>query len=194
MPNTPRTPRKFRNASGRARAVNATAVSLWLGNLHIAASVPQSYIELRHCLHTFIRCRRAGLLSEARQIFRQTYAHLLGRPPHSRDEAGFPLLMANLLRQTLIAHARAQNKSAASLTGIKTGTATLMDIDAVLMLLETRDAHTARIVELYYFAGLQPIDIGTVLLLEPAAATRTLRAARAWLIAQLVERTAVKDG
>lgn len=186
MRKTPGTPRRSRNAPDPMRAINPTAVSLRVGGVRIAASAPQSYVELRHCLHAFIRCRRAGFLPEARRIFRDTYGHLIGRAPRSRDEAGFPLLMASLLRQTLIAHARSQIQSYASES--RSGAATVVDIDAALSLLETRDAPTARIIELYYFAGLQPIDIGAVLRLEPAVVNQALRLARAWLIAQLAKR------
>lgn len=186
MRKTPATPRISWTASGRVQAVEPVVVSLRFGSFCIAAAVPQSFVELRRRMHKFIYCQRTGYRAEARQIFQETHALLLGRPPHSRDEANFPFLLANLLRQLLTAHVRARTHAQSFPGEAPPRAPTIVDIDAALVLLESRDPLSTRLIELYYFAGLDLIDVGDVLVLEPPVIRRQLRLARAWLIAHLV--------
>lgn len=174
----------MRKTPGNPRTSARQVIPLRLGALHIAAPAPQSYLELRNRIHTFLGCRRLGRPGVARRILHETYMQLLGRPPARRDEAYFPLLIANLLRQLLTAHSRAKPR----LPGGDAGDISIVDIDAALALLETRDALSVRLIELHYFAGIDPAEAGAILLLEPAAVTRRLRTARAWLAARLAGR------
>lgn len=181
-------PGASRNSSkaARGRADGTAVTKLLFGDTHLTDSLPQSFTELRRLLHRFISCRRKGYRVKARRICRETCMHLLGRPPHEWEEATFPCLLANMLRQLLIAHMRAQSLSSTPDSLRKTFD--LLDLDAALTLLEARDPPCARVIELHYFGGLKLIDIACALLVEPAVVRYRLRLARAWLIARVVNR------
>lgn len=181
MRKTPGNPRTFRK--GRSAK---DAISVRLGALRIAAPASQSYVELRNCIHMFLGCRRLGHRGEARRIFQETYLQLVGRAPARGDEAHFPLLVANLLRQLLTAQSR--TKQPLPVEGGSPGDVTVVDIDAALTVLETRDPLSARLIELHYFAGVEAGELAAILVLEPAIVIRRLRAARAWLAAHLVAK------
>jgi len=152
-----------------------------LDELQGASGVPKSFIILRNRIHVFIGCRRYGRMDTARRVFHDTFLLLLGRLPGPRDEEHFPLLMAHLLRQLLTARSRTGQGKRAD----RHRNTSIVDIDAALRSLETSDRVSVRLVELYYFAGIDPIEIGAILLLDPAAVTRRLRAIRAWLAVRL---------
>ena len=108
----------------------------------------------------------------------------------------FFAVVATTMRRALVDHARAKGRAkrgggalrvtlTARLEVSSEANIELLDLDAALNTLAQLDERQARIVDLYYFAGLTLEEIGKAVELSTPSVHRSLRSARAWIHLQL---------
>jgi RNA polymerase sigma factor (TIGR02999 family) len=124
---------------------------------------------------------------------------LLGEAPQIswENRTHFLCLCANLVRRTLINHARRQGRikrggeairvSWSEAAGVEAKDPTVVSLEAALLELEKVDARKARVVELRFFGGLDVEETAEALETSTATVVRDWSFAKAWLHRQLAE-------
>jgi len=171
----------------------------WRGGDHAAldALVPIVYEELRRVAEARMRGEAADHTLQPTALVHETYARLAEAAVAWDDRAHFFAVAAGTMRRVLVDHARARGRAKRGGDRVQVtlvdGLAAsdgpvdhdLLDLDAALERLADLDARKARIVELVFFTGLTQPEVADVLDISIATVERDLRAARAWLGAQL---------
>ena len=109
------------------------------------------------------------------------------------DRAHFLALSSRLMRNTLIAHARAKQRDKRHHFKVELTTRVegdqrhdLIALDTALLRLGAISPELAEIIEMRYFGGMTLADIGLVLDVSEATAKRRWFAARTWLVDALL--------
>jgi RNA polymerase sigma-70 factor, ECF subfamily len=147
------------------------------------------YEELRRLAAYYLQRERPGHTLQATALVHETYLRLhTVRDIDWKTRAHFISVVASLMRQILVDHARRRNamKRAGEAGGFPAQEATWTDLDVVavhLALEELGSEHTrpAQIVELRFFGGLTIEEVAEVLELSVSTVEREWRFARAWL-------------
>ena len=155
--------------------------------------VPLVYDELRRIAGRYLGRERGGHTLQPTALVNEAYLRLVkAQGLDWRNREQFFGISANLMRQSLVDHAR---RSAAAKRGGREAMVTLDDsigaanqtdedllmLDAALTKLTEMDPFAARVVEMRYFAGLTVEETANVLKTSPTTVKREWTTARLWL-------------
>ena len=157
------------------------------------------YDQLRRLARTLLRGQRPGHTLQPTALVHEAYVKVFGgAEPQFADRVHFLAVMARVMRQVLVDHARAQG--AAKRGGAKPlplkeqpeppsaaaeAEPGFLDLNRALDELEAANPELARVVELHYFGGMTAEEIAPAAGRTPHAVRHDLRAARAWLRREL---------
>lgn len=155
--------------------------------------LPLIYNELRRVADSYLRRDRPGHTLQATALVNEAFLRLINQDQINwQNRAHFFGAAANLMRQILIQHARANH--AAKRGGerqklyldeagdvAQSSDLDLVALDDALSDLEAVAPRQCRIVELRYFGGLSIEETGEVLSISPATVKREWTMAKAWL-------------
>jgi len=159
--------------------------------------VPLVYVELRRIAARQLRREREGHTLDTSALVHELYLRLVDqRRATWKDRAHFFALAAQLMRRTLVDHARARqaSKRRGSAPMIELAdaedeaigsSAEVLAVHEALERLAALDGEHARIVELRFFAGLTVEETAHVLSRSPRTIKRSWRLAKAWLYREL---------
>lgn len=159
--------------------------------------LPRIYTELRAIAAAHFTRRPAGAHTlHATALVNEAYIKLVESGDlHVRDRKHFFVLVAKVMRQILVDHARARNArkrgggrerlTLAAVPGISAPSIDLLALEEALTRLSAISPDRAQLVELRFFGGLQESEAAEALGISRAEASRRWRAARAWLLLQL---------
>ena len=162
--------------------------------------LPLIYNELRRVADGYLRRDRPGHTLQATALVNEVFLRLIDQSQVNwQNRAHFFGAAANLMRQILIQHARANH--AAKRGGerqklyldevgdmAQSGDLDLVALDDALRDLEAIAPRQCRIVELRYFGGLTIEETGEVLSISPATVKREWTMAKAWLRREISHR------
>jgi len=158
--------------------------------------MPLVYAELRRIAQAFLRNRRPSESLQPTALVNEAYLKLFGNgEPQFADRAHFLAVMARVMRQVLIDHARAASAEKRggerervdwdTVVQIEAGVGPrqprMLELDRAMGELETENPALARIVEMHYFGGMTAEEVGAVVDRSAHAVRHDLRLARAWL-------------
>jgi RNA polymerase sigma factor (TIGR02999 family) len=158
--------------------------------------MPLVYAETHQIAQAFMRRQRPSHTLQPTALVHEAFIRLFDAAgPQLADRAHLLALMARVMRQVLVDHARAQN--AAKRGGGDQRVTWDTDIEVIsergpepLQVLELHDAldalaredeHLARVVEMHYFGGMTAEETALVVGRSVHAVRHDLRYARAWL-------------
>jgi RNA polymerase sigma factor (TIGR02999 family) len=158
----------------------------------LTALTPMVYEELRRLAARYMRTENAGHTLQATALVHEAYARLVGTDLDLKNRAHLLALMAQLMRQVLVDHARGRQaaKRGGGLEHValddtvivsEDSSTQVLELDAALAELQQFDEVKSRIVELRFFGGLTNDETATVLGISPTTLDRELRLAKAWL-------------
>lgn len=165
--------------------------------------VPVVQSELQRLARAYIRRQHPGHVLQPTALINEVYLRLISAPRVDwRDRAHFFALCAQIMRQILVAHARAER---AAKRGGNTSIVSLDDtilpgqqpheevlaINEALTSLATADARKSRVVELRFFGGLSVEETAEVLGVSVETVFRDWRLAKLWLLREITGRTNV---
>ncbi len=157
--------------------------------------LPQVYDELRSIAGHQMRRENAGHTLQATALVHEAYMRLMGTN-EPNDRAHFLALSARTMRRVLVDHARSKSRekrggelvrvtlvdwqpdSAISEDGI-------IELDEALNQLAEFDARAARAIELLFFGGMTYEEIGQELGIAKSTVFDDIKAAKAWLAAEM---------
>jgi RNA polymerase sigma factor (TIGR02999 family) len=163
--------------------------------------VPRVYRELRRLAGKLLKNERKGETLQATDLVHEVYVRLIEVTQMDwQHRAHFFAVSANLMRRILVD--RARRRSAAKRGGKRavvnlderldlasTRSRELIALDDALSTLSAIDARRARIVELRFFGGLDVKETAEIVGLSPETVMRDWKLARAWLLAELSQRS-----
>lgn len=159
----------------------------------LAQLMPVVYQELRKLAGYYLRGERLGHTLQPTALIHEAYLRLIDQSlPQWQNRAHFYGVAAQLMRQILVEHARAQiaqkrGGGAAqvalddALNYAPERAAELVALDDALNSLAALDGRKSRLIELRYFGGLSVEETAQVLDVSPSTITREQRLAQAWL-------------
>ncbi|MBP6824875.1 MAG: sigma-70 family RNA polymerase sigma factor [Acidobacteria bacterium] len=191
------------NLSGENSAIDVTGLLLDWGNGEkdaLDSLLPLIYNELRRVAESYLRRDRPGHTLQATALVNEAFLRLIDQNQINwQNRAHFFGAAANLMRQILIQHARANH--AAKRGGerqklyldeagdvAQSNDLDLVALDDALRDLEAIAPRQCRIVELRYFGGLNIEETGEVLFISPATVKREWTMAKAWLRREISNR------
>lgn len=157
---------------------------------------PPLYGRLRRLAASLLRAERPGHTLPATAVVHEVWLRLSGREIVWRDRRHFLGLVARLMRQVLVDHARCrqcikrggkwQRVHWEEALGVAADRpASWVALDDALTTLERRDPLKAALVELRFFAGFSLEETAEILAISRPTAVRHWRQARAWLFLEL---------
>ena len=161
--------------------------------------LPIVYDQLRTMAHAYLRSQRPDHTLQPTALVHEAYLKLVNAPSGWKSEAHFCAVAAMAMRQILINHAEARRAvkrgrgagKQVPLSQVATPmgdhTIDILALDEALSTLQKADPSMARIVEMWFFGGMETDQIATVLGISRRSVQRSCRAARAWLGQQLSE-------
>ena len=163
----------------------------------LAQLMPIVYQELRRIADSYLRRERSGHTLQPTALIHEAYMRLVDQSlPQWQNRAHFFGVAAQLMRQILVEHARAQltQKRGAGAHKVELDEALnyapdkaseLLALDDALRTLATFDERKSRLIELRYFGGLTVEETAHVMEVSTATVTREQRLAQAWLRQEL---------
>jgi RNA polymerase sigma-70 factor (ECF subfamily) len=157
--------------------------------------MPLVYGELRRIARAFMRREQPGHTLQPTALVNEALIKLFeGRQPALADRAHFLALMARVMRQVLVDHARAAHAAKRGgdavvpwdtnievAAGNGTEQIRLLELHDALDALALENPSLARAIELHYFGGLTAEELATAVGRSAHAVRHDLRFARAWL-------------
>jgi RNA polymerase sigma factor (TIGR02999 family) len=162
--------------------------------------MPQVYGELRRMARAFMRRQRPGHTLQPTALVNEAFVKAFeGAPPQLADRAHFLALMARVMRQVLVDHARAHGAAKRGGADARVPWDTNIQVAAgrggeQLNVLELQDAldalarehpQLADVVEMHYFGGMTAEEAAAVVGRSVHVVRHDLRLARAWLRREL---------
>jgi RNA polymerase sigma factor (TIGR02999 family) len=164
--------------------------------------MPLMYRELHRIAEGVLGNQRPGQTLQPTVLVNEAYLKLFeSREPKFEDRAHFLALMARVMRQVLIDHARAaasakrggQEQRIPWDTAVQIGPRTsprqlqMLELDGALDSLSGENPALGKIVEMHYFGGMTAEEIAVVGGRSAHAIRHDLRLARAWLRRKLAQ-------
>jgi len=161
--------------------------------------IPLVYHELRGIAAHYLRYERNNHTLQTSALVNEAYLRLVDQNVPWQTRAQFFGIAAQLMRQVLVDHARTRLRlkrgggqvqvSLAEAAHLAEGkSADMLALDDALQALSAVDPQQGRIVELRFFAGLTIEETAEVTGLSTATVEREWRAARAWLLVELLKQ------
>lgn len=154
--------------------------------------MPRVYDTLHRIALKYMREENPGHTLQPTAIVNEAYVRLVDIEVDWHDRAHFIAVTARLMRRILVDHAKAKHrdKRGGTATKISLDDAVLkqaepdidiVELDLAMQRLAEFDERKSKIVELYYFGGLNYDETAEVLQISAATVDRELRMAKAWL-------------
>lgn len=155
--------------------------------------LPIVYQELRKIADSYLRRERSDHTLQPTALINEAYLRLVDQSlPQWQNRAHFYGVAAQLMRQILVEHARAQMAQKRgggaeqieledALNYAPEKAAELVALDDALTELSSFDERKSRLIELRYFGGLSVEETAHVMNISTATVTREQRLAQAWL-------------
>jgi len=158
------------------------------------------YADLRRMARHQLARESGPVTLNPTALVHEAFVRFSGSPPDQvRDRAHFVRLMARVMRQFLIDHARRRqalkrgmeplmttlDEQSVELAQTTLSATDLLALDSALIELDARDPDMARVVELRYFGGFSNDAIASTLEVSVRTVNRHWQAARAWLLTRL---------
>ena len=168
--------------------------------------IPLVYDELHALAEHYMRRESPGHTLQPTALVHEAYLELVDQNRAQwRDRAHFFGVAAQLMRRITMQHARrlhtakrggAVPKVSLDETLVLSAerAAELIELDDALDSLAVLDPRQNRIVELRFFAGLNVEETAEVLDVSSATVKREWRTAKAWLLNEMRENAAARDG
>jgi RNA polymerase sigma factor (TIGR02999 family) len=162
--------------------------------------MPAVYSELHRIAQSFSRDRRPGQTLQPTALINEADLNLFGgTEPQFADRAHFLAVMARVMRQVLIDHARAATagKRGGEMARVDWDTAVRLEadgrprllqvlhVDHALELLGNENEKLAQVIEMHYFGGMTAEEIAIAEDRSAHSIRHDLRLARAWLRREL---------
>lgn len=159
---------------------------------------PTMYHELRQLARYQMNSENTGHTLQATALVHEAYVKVLGDNRVPQDRAHFLAISAQAMRRILVDHARAKKseKRGGELIQVTLNDCDLPQTENNAGLLELHDALTqlaefdpraAQAVEMKFFGGMTYEEIAESLGIGRSAAYEDIKAAKAWLAAQLAD-------
>ena len=159
--------------------------------------------ELRRIARSFMQRQRPGHTLQPTALVNEAFIKLFqGAEPHIADRAHFLALMARVMRQVLVDHARGRgaakrgggearvpwdtNIEVAGDDGAQP--LKLLDLHMALEALERGEPSLAQVVEMHYFGGMTADETALAVGRSVYVVQHELRVARAWLRRELARK------
>jgi RNA polymerase sigma factor (TIGR02999 family) len=159
------------------------------------------YPQLREIASRFLQHERGDHTLDPTALVNELALRLLSSEPIAyNDRTHFFALAAQIMRRTLIDHARARvagkrggvqqrvNLSSVEDWQPAPQSEDMLILDEALSKLEQADGRAAKVVELRFFGGLREQEVADVLGVSVITVKRDWKVARAWLVDQLQSR------
>ena len=158
--------------------------------------IPLVYDRLRQLAHKRLRNEQDASLNTT-ALVHEAYIKLVESTDMApRDRSHFLALMARVMRNLLVDHARSRKAAKRGAGAVtleldemawisETDLETYSEVDEALKRLEELDSRQSRILENRYFGGLTLEETAESLGISLATVKRELRSARAWLAMEL---------
>lgn len=158
--------------------------------------MPLIYGELHRIAQRCVRSRRPGETLQPTAVVNEAFIKLVGNGPRQfADRAHFLAVIARVMRQVLIDHARAAGSMKRGGDGHRVDwnitievepagnpqELRILELDLALEGLSSENAHLAEVLEMHYFGGMTAEEIAVVASRSADAVRHEIRAARAWL-------------
>jgi RNA polymerase sigma factor (TIGR02999 family) len=164
--------------------------------------MPRVYKELRKMARHYMAAERPGHTLQTTALINEAYLRLVDhKEMRWQNRAHFFGVAAQAMRRVLVDHARSRdaakrgggaiNASLEEAAEIPAKTVELVALDAALNDLAAIDPRASQVVELRYFGGLSVEETAEVLQVSPVTVMRDWRAARAWLLRAISQRSGV---
>lgn len=159
----------------------------------LAELLPIVYQELRKIADSYLRRERSDHTLQPTALINEAYLRLVDQSmPQWQNRAHFYGVAAQLMRQILVEHARAQMTQKRgggaeqleldeALSYVPEKAAELLALDDALKSLAEFDERKSRLIELRYFGGLSVEETAHVMNISTATISREQRLAQAWL-------------
>jgi RNA polymerase sigma factor (TIGR02999 family) len=157
-----------------------------------------AYNHLRRLAANYLRQERPDHTLQPTALVHELYLRLFSSEPVDwQNRAHFFAVAAQQLRRILVDHARSVQAKKRRGHSVKLSLTEangwaqkqeedLLEVDEALTRLEHLDPRAAKVVELRFFGGLKETEIAEVLGISLATLHRDWKAARAWLLSQLI--------
>jgi RNA polymerase sigma factor (TIGR02999 family) len=168
------------------------------GNQHaLERLMPLVYDELRRRAAAYMHRERHGHTLAPTGLVHEAVGRLLHHDaPPLQNRSHFFAVVARLMRQVLVDHARARGADKRGAGALRIvldeavastdfATVDVLAVDRALVELRQFDARQADIIELRFFGGMSSVEVAEALDLSPATIKRDWRIARAWLRSRL---------
>lgn len=160
--------------------------------------IPAVYDELHRVARGYMRGQPAHHTLQATALINEAFCRLGSIQSELRDRGHFVGIVANVMRQILVDHARAKysqkrggdaHKVSIDDVDVPTADASIdvLALESVLESLEERDPRKVRIAELYYYCGATYAETAAALDISEATLHRELRMLKALLARKLAE-------
>lgn len=183
-------------------SITALLERLSAGNREVEAElIPQVYGELRRLAARYMRGERKNHTLQPTALVNEAYASLVQQPQVPwQSRAHFFATASRLMRHILVDHARARRAGkrggvqrqvtlSENLLLSQDRTIDVLVLHEALEHLRQLDPRQERIVELYFFSGLNFEEIAEVLEVSDRTVKRDWSMARAWLKGELSKKT-----
>jgi RNA polymerase sigma factor (TIGR02999 family) len=156
------------------------------------------YDELRRVAARRLATERRDHTLQPTALVNETFVRLLDAGIPWRDRVHFFAVAARAMRRILVEHARARNREKrgsgavrVTLDGVHSATPEMsieiLALHDALEALAELDADQARVIELYYFAGMTLEEIALAVDSSRSSVHRLIRSGEAWLSVRLRE-------
>ena len=154
--------------------------------------IPAVYEELHKVARSYMRGQPAHHTLQATALINEAFLRIGDVSTEINDRGHFIGIVANVMRQILVDHARAKHSQkrggdagAVSIDDVevaaKEPSTDILALEKVLESLEKKDARKVRIAELYYFCGCTYTETAAALDISEATVDRELRLLKALL-------------
>src|SRR4051812_7692922 len=160
--------------------------------------LPLVYQELRRIARIYLRSQPGHTLQPTALVNEAWVKLFQNAEPEFTDRAHFLAVMARVMRQVLIDHARTSGAAkrwggqqrvpwdaSVDLAGDGFHQLQVLEVDRALDALARENAALAQIVEMHYFGGMTADELGAVVGRTSEAVRHDIRLARAWLRREL---------
>lgn len=158
--------------------------------------MPLVYERLRILASHHLRQERSDLTLRTTDLVHEAYLKLVSSEVVGEDRIHFMAIVSMTMRRILVDHARARRRTKRgsgatrvvwdeSLLPTQPEGTDFLDLDAALTRLSQQDPRKGRLIEMFYFGGLNCDEAAVVLEVSVPTVNRDLKLARAWLRQQL---------
>ena len=162
--------------------------------------IPAVYDELHRVARSYMRGQPEHHTLQATALVNEAFLRIGNVKTELQDRGHFIGIVANVMRQILVDHARAKHSQKrgggvnhesiddAHVAGASGPSTDVLALESVLERLEKKDPRKVRIAEIYYFCGATYAETAAAMDISEATLHRELRLLKALLAHELADR------